>query len=149
MIEIDNILISDEVIETACKDSGLEDFLKEVSLDYVVGQNGAMLSGGQKQRLSIARTLIGKPDILIFDDSSSALDYATDAALRKAIRILPNNPTVFIVSQRTSSIQFADFILVLDDGRLAGKGTHEELLENCEVYREIYESQYIKEESFQ
>ena len=112
-----------------------------------VEQNGRNLSGGQKQRLSIARTLIGKPEILIFDDSSSALDYATDAALRKAIRNLTNNPTIFIVSQRTSSIQFADFILVLDDGRITGKGTHEELLKNCEVYREIYESQYKKEES--
>lgn len=122
---------------------------KKGGLESEVEQNGRNFSGGQKQRLSIARTLIEKPDILIFDDSSSALDYATDAALRKAIRKLPNNPTVIIVSQRTSSIQFADFILVLDDGRLAGKGTHEELLENCEVYREIYESQYKKEESFQ
>ncbi len=121
---------------------------KKGGLEAEVEQNGRNFSGGQKQRLSIARTLIGKPDILILDDSSSALDYATDAALRKAIRKLPNNPTVLIVSQRTSSIQFADFILVLDDGKLAGKGTHEELLENCEVYREIYESQYKKEESF-
>lgn len=140
--------------EDECEDAielsqSLDVVNKKGGLEAEVEQNGRNFSGGQKQRLSIARTLIGKPDILIFDDSSSALDYATDAALRKAIRILPNNPTVFIVSQRTSSIQFADFILVLDDGRLAGKGTHEELLENCEVYREIYESQYKKEESFQ
>ncbi len=134
----------EEAIELA---QALDVVSKKGGLEAEVEQNGRNFSGGQKQRLSIARTLIGKPDILILDDSSSALDYATDAALRKAVRTLSNNPTVFIVSQRTSSIQFADLILVLDDGRLVGKGTHEELLNRCEIYREIYESQYKKEES--
>ena len=96
------------------------------------------VSGGQKQRLTIARALVGKPEILILDDSASALDYATDAALRKAIREMEGDTTVFIVSQRASSIQYADKILVLDDGEAAGIGTHEELLESCEVYQEIY-----------
>ena len=118
---------------------------KKGGLDALVEQNGRNFSGGQKQRLSIARALVGNPEILILDDSSSALDFATDAALRKALKELKGNPTVFIVSQRTSSIQHADIILVLDDGKLVGTGTHEELLSACEVYREIYESQYKKE----
>ena len=100
------------------------------------------LSGGQKQRLSIARALVGKPEILILDDSSSALDYATDLALRKGINALEYKPTVFIVSQRTSSIMQADKIVVLDDGVLVGLGKHENLLKSCEVYIEIYNSQY-------
>ena len=119
---------------------------KSKGLDEKVEQGGRNLSGGQKQRLTIARALIAKPDILILDDSASALDYATDAALRKALRELPAHMTVFIVSQRISSIQHADHILVLDDGHLVGQGRHEELLAQCEVYQEIYESQYRKEE---
>ncbi len=108
-------------------------------------QNGRNVSGGQRQRLTIARALVRKPEILILDDSSSALDYATDAALRKALRQLSWQPTVFIVSQRTSSVRFADLILVLEDGRLAGKGTHEALLRECEIYRIINASQYPDE----
>ena len=118
---------------------------KENGLDEMIEQNGRNLSGGQRQRLTIARALVKKPEILILDDSASALDYATDAALRKALRGLSGQTTTFIVSQRTSSIRFADLILVLDDGRLAGSGTHEELLESCPVYQEIYYSQYPKE----
>lgn len=120
---------------------------KEGRLDAVVAQEGRNLSGGQRQRLTIARALVGNPEILILDDSASALDYATDAALRRALRELPGEMTVFIVSQRTSSIQHADQILVLDDGMMAGCGTHEELLRDCEVYQEIYYSQYPKTES--
>ena len=116
-------------------------------LDAIVEQGGRNLSGGQKQRLTIARALLCKPDILILDDSASALDYATDAALRAAIGNLPGEMTVVIVSQRTASIQQADQILVLDDGTLAGRGTHAELLDSCPVYREIYESQFRKEEA--
>ena len=114
---------------------------KADGLDEIVEQGGRNLSGGQKQRLAIARTLLMKPKILILDDSSSALDYATDAALRNAIRKLEHAPTTFVVSQRTASLQHADVILVLDEGKLVGKGTHDELLNNCPVYREIYESQ--------
>lgn len=114
---------------------------KADGLDEIVEQGGRNLSGGQKQRLAIARTLLMKPKILILDDSSSALDYATDAALRNAIRKLEHAPTTFVVSQRTASLQHADLILVLDEGKLVGKGTHDELLNNCPVYREIYESQ--------
>lgn len=120
---------------------------KKGGLDAMIEQNGRNLSGGQRQRLAIARALVGNPQILILDDSSSALDFATDAALRKSIKELPGQPTVFIVSQRTSSIQHADLILVLEDGALVGKGTHETLLDTCEVYKEIYESQYKKEEN--
>ncbi len=119
---------------------------KPMQLEEAVEQGGRNLSGGQKQRLTIARALIANPDILILDDSSSALDYATDAALRKALKTLPEEMTVIIVSQRISSIQHADRILVLDDGRLVGQGCHEELLAQCEVYKEIYESQFRKEE---
>ena len=114
-------------------------------LDASIEQGGRNLSGGQKQRLTIARALIAKPDILILDDSSSALDYATDAALRRSLANLPEDTTVIIVSQRTSSIQHADQILVLDDGMLVGSGTHEELLAGCEVYKEIHESLHRKE----
>ena len=111
-------------------------------LDGEIEQGGRNLSGGQKQRLSIARALVKKPEILVLDDSASALDYATDAALRHAIAALPEKPTTFIVSQRTSSLQHADKIVVLEEGKAVGIGTHEELLEYCEVYREIYESQF-------
>lgn len=117
---------------------------KNNGLDEPVEQDGGNLSGGQRQRLTIARALVRKPDILILDDSASALDYATDAALRKSLRTLPDAVTVFIVSQRTSSLQHADQILVLDDGRLVGCGTHEMLLKTCATYREIYESQFQK-----
>ena len=112
-----------------------------------VEQAGKNYSGGQRQRLSIARTLIGKPEILILDDSSSALDYLTDLNLRKAIKELDYKPTVFIVSQRSASIMHADKIIVMDDGKVVGIGKHEELLKNCQVYQEIYESQYSTEQS--
>lgn len=120
---------------------------KEGGLDAFVEQGGKNLSGGQRQCLTIARALVRKPRILILDDSASALDFATDAALRKAIREMKNAPTVFIVSQRTSSIRFADQILVLDDGKSVGVGTHDELLTTCSVYKEIYDSQYKKTDS--
>ena len=119
---------------------------KEGKLDYMIEQGGRNLSGGQKQRLTIARAVVKDPDILILDDSASALDFATDARLRAALRNLQENKTIFIVSQRTSSIQFADQIIVMDDGQVAGIGTHEQLLEQCETYREIYESQFKKED---
>ena len=119
---------------------------KEGKLDYMIEQGGRNLSGGQKQRLTIARAVVKDPDILILDDSASALDFATDARLRAALRNLQGNKTIFIVSQRTSSIQFADQIIVMDDGQVAGIGTHEQLLEQCETYREIYESQFKKED---
>ncbi len=118
---------------------------KKDGLDAAVAQNGKNLSGGQRQRLTIARALVRKPQILILDDSASALDYATDAKLRTAIRGLEGGTTTFIVSQRASSIRHADKIIVLDDGEMAGIGTHEELLQNCDVYREIYFSQYPEE----
>lgn len=114
-------------------------------LDAVVEQGGINFSGGQRQRLTIARALVRKPKILILDDSSSALDYATDAALRLALGSMKNPPTTVIVSQRTASVRHADLILVLDDGELVGKGTHKDLLENCPVYQEIYYSQFSKE----
>ena len=117
---------------------------KPLGLDEPVEQGGRILSGGQKQRLTIARALVGRPDILILDDSASALDYATDAALRKALAALPGALTVFIVSQRAASLQHADQIIVLDDGHMAGLGRHAELLDSCPVYREIYESQFKK-----
>ena len=118
---------------------------KEGGLDYVIEQGGKNLSGGQRQRLGIARTLVGNPEILIFDDSASALDYATDARLRTAVREMDGEHTVFIVSQRAASISHADKILVLDDGRIVGVGTHDSLLETCTVYQEIYYSQFPKE----
>ncbi|MPN30917.1 putative ABC transporter ATP-binding protein [bioreactor metagenome] len=114
-------------------------------LDARIEQGGRNLSGGQRQRLTIARALVRRPEILILDDSSSALDFATEAALRAALRGLPDRPAVFIVSQRAVSIQHADRIIVLDDGRVAGMGTSEALLASCGVYREIYESQFRKE----
>ena len=118
---------------------------KDQGLDAEVQQGGGNLSGGQRQRLTIARALIRQPEILILDDSASALDYATDARLRAAIGALPNPPTTFVVSQRAASIRHADWILVLDDGRVVGQGTHETLLEQCPVYQEIYHSQFRKE----
>lgn len=118
---------------------------KEGGLDYMIEQGGKNLSGGQKQRLTIARAVVKDPDILILDDSASALDFATDASLRAALKGMHGDKTIFIVSQRTSSIQFADNIIVLDDGQMVGFGPHEELLETCETYKEIYDSQFKKE----
>ena len=128
-------------LEKAIEISQAKEFVdgKEDRLNYQIEQNG------QRQRLTIARALVRDPEILILDDSASALDFATDAKLRKAIRQMDSHPVVFIVSQRASSIQYADQILVLDDGELAGIGTHAELMESCEIYREIYESQFEKE----
>ncbi len=134
IMEAINIAQASEIVEQ-----------KKDGLDFIIEQGGKNLSGGQRQRFTIARALVKKPEILILDDSASALDFATDAALRKALRKMPGKPTVFIVSQRTSSIQHADIIIVLDDGQIAGIGKHEELLEKCEVYREIYDSQFKKE----
>ena len=119
---------------------------KSAGLEEKIEEGGKNLSGGQKQRLTIARAIVKDPDILILDDSASALDFATDARLRAALKNLQGQKTIFIVSQRTSSIQFADQIVVLDDGKAVGIGTHDELLNTCEVYREIYESQFKKED---
>ena len=118
---------------------------REGQLDAEVSQGGRNFSGGQRQRLTIARALVRKPAILILDDSASALDYATDAKLRQSVRNMPDPPTTFIVSQRAASVRFADLILVLDDGQLVGKGSHDELMETCPVYQEIYHSQFSKE----
>ena len=137
---------TDDEMRAALKDAQVLDTINEKGgLDAEIKQNGANFSGGQKQRLSVARALVRKPEILILDDSSSALDFATEAAMRKAILNLSYKPTVFIVSQRASSVMFADQIIVLDDGECVGCGTHADLLNNCEVYREIYESQFRKE----
>lgn len=123
----------------------LDTIMEKGGLDAEIEQNGSNLSGGQKQRLSVARALVRKPEILVFDDSSSALDFATESKLRHEISVLDYNPTVFIVSQRASSVMSADKIIVLDDGNIVGEGTHNELLESCEVYREIYNSQFGEE----
>lgn len=137
---------TDEEIMAAAKTAQAADVIEgKGGLDYEIEQGGKNLSGGQRQRFTIARALVRKPEILILDDSASALDFATDAALRKAIREMDSDPTVFIVSQRTSSIQHADKIIVLDDGKIVGIGRHDELLENCPVYSEIYNSQFKKE----
>ena len=134
---------TEEEMWEAIRTAQAEDIVKaKGGLQAAIKQGGKNLSGGQRQRMTIARALIKKPEVLILDDSASALDMATDARLRKAIRELKEKPTVFIVSQRTSAIKDADQIIVLDDGRMVGKGTHDTLLETCEVYREIYESQY-------
>ncbi len=138
---------TDEEIYEALEIAQAKDFVEEKDgkLDARIDQGGKNLSGGQRQRLTIARALIKKPKILILDDSASALDYATDANLRRAIRNMKDSPTVFLVSQRAASILHADQILVLDDGEAVGLGTHEELLQKCEVYQEIYYSQFSKE----
>ena len=137
---------TDEELLRAVETAQASDVLSaKGGLDAQLEQGGRNLSGGQRQRLTIARALVRKPDILILDDSASALDFATDAALRKALKNLPEQPTVFIVSQRTFSIQQADQIIVLDDGAVAGVGTHQQLLDSCQVYREIYDSQFKKE----
>lgn len=139
--------VFDEEIWEALRAAQAEDVVagKEGGLSYALDEGGKNLSGGQRQRLTIARALVRRPEILILDDSSSALDFATEAALRKALCRLSWKPTIFIVSQRTSSIRHADKIIVLEDGTAAGIGTHDELLSSCEVYREIYESQFKKE----
>lgn len=137
---------SDEEIKAALQAAQALDFVeeKEGKLDFEVAQGGKNLSGGQKQRLTIARALVMQPEILILDDSASALDYATDANLRKSIKELDSEMTVFIVSQRTASVLHADKIIVLEDGEVAGIGTHAELLESCPIYKEIHDSQVSK-----
>ena len=142
---------TEEELWESLRISQSEEFVrqKEGGLDAPVEQEGRNLSGGQRQRLSIARALVKKPEILILDDSASALDYATDAKLRKALKEMPGDTTVFIVSQRASSLMHADQIIVLDDGDVAGMGTHDELLKNCEVYQEIYYSQFAKKDGME
>ncbi len=137
---------TDEELWEALRNAQAEDFVREKDggLDASVEQGGRNFSGGQKQRLTIARAIVRKPQILILDDSASALDYATDAALRRSLKSLDHHPTTFIVSQRTASIQHADIIIVLDDGYAVGIGQHAELLKSCEVYEEIYSSQFKK-----
>ncbi len=137
----------DQLLEAVQTAQAGEVLAQKGGLDFELEQGGKNLSGGQKQRFTIARALVKHPKILILDDSASALDFATDAALRKAIREMPGNPTVFIVSQRTSSLQHADQILVLEDGTVVGAGTHAQLLESCPVYQEIYQSQFRKEDA--
>ncbi len=147
-LAVGNVQATDEEMWHALRLAQAEDFVKALpkGLDSPVQQNGKNLSGGQKQRLTIARALLVNPEILILDDSASALDYATDSALRKALRTLPKDKTVIIVSQRTSSIAHADLILTLEDGNLVGAGTHETLLASCPTYREIHESMNVKED---
>ena len=139
---------TDEEIYAALDIAQAREFVdsKEQGLDLPIEQGGRNLSGGQRQRLTIARALVRQPEILILDDSASALDFATDAALRKAIRENTKDMTVFLVSQRATTIRNADRILVLDDGQLVGQGTHEELFDTCEVYREICLSQLSEKE---
>lgn len=126
-----------------------ENIYDKDGLDTYIEHGGANLSGGQKQRLSVARALVSKPEIIVLDDSSSALDFATEKAMRTSILSLDYKPTLFIVSQRASSVLSADKILVLDDGELVGMGTSDELLKTCEVYREIYSSQFEQEEAYE
>ena len=147
-VRFGNASASSEVIEHALGIAQASEFVqtKEGGLDYSIEQNGRNLSGGQKQRMTIARAIAKKAPILILDDSASALDFATDAKLREAIKNQTPRPTTFIVSQRAASVQYADLILVLDEGNLVGKGTHEELLANNEIYQEIYYSQFPKED---
>ena len=139
---------TDEELVEACKIADAHSFVSSFPDGYKtdLGQGGVNVSGGQKQRLCIARAILKKPKILILDDSASALDYATDAALRAALADLPYHPTTFIISQRTASVMHADKILVLEDGACVGLGTHQELLQSCPVYREIYDSQFKSEE---
>ena len=139
---------TDEDIMQALSVAQAKEFVdkKEGGLDFEIEQGGKNLSGGQRQRMTIARAVVKKPDILILDDSASALDFATDAKLRMAIRDMENKATVFIVSQRAASIMYADKIIVLDDGKIVGMGTHDELLNHCDVYQEIYYSQFKKNE---
>ena len=136
---------TDEQLWAALETAQAADFVRERGLDAPVEQNGRNFSGGQRQRLTIARALVKRPDILILDDSASALDLATDAALRKSLRRMEGAPAVFIVSQRAASLMHADRILVLEDGQVRGMGKHKELLDSCDLYREIYDSQFPKE----
>jgi len=147
-VRFGNASASSEVVEHALGVAQASEFVqtKEGGLDYGIEQNGRNLSGGQKQRMTIARAIAKQAPILILDDSASALDFATDAKLREAIKNQVRRPTTFIVSQRAASVQYADLILVLDEGNLVGKGTHEELLVNNEIYQEIYYSQFPKED---
>ena len=147
-VRFGNASASTEVVEHALGVAQASEFVqtKEGGLDYGIEQNGRNLSGGQKQRMTIARAIAKQAPILILDDSASALDFATDAKLREAIKNQTPRPTTFIVSQRAASVQYADLILVLDEGNLVGKGTHEELLANNEIYQEIYCSQFPKED---
>ena len=147
-VRFGNASASTEVVEHALDVAQASEFVqtKEGGLDYGIEQNGRNLSGGQKQRMTIARAIAKQAPILILDDSASALDFATDAKLRQAIKNQTPRPTTFIVSQRAASVQYADLILVLDEGNLVGKGTHEELLANNEIYQEIYYSQFPKED---
>lgn len=147
-VRFGNAAASSEVVEHALDVAQASEFVqtKEGGLDYGIEQNGRNLSGGQKQRMTIARAIAKQAPILILDDSASALDFATDAKLREAIKNQTPRPTTFIVSQRAASVQYADLILVLDEGNLVGKGTHEELLANNEIYQEIYYSQFPKED---
>jgi len=147
-VRFGNASASTEVVEHALAVAQASEFVqtKEGGLDYGIEQNGRNLSGGQKQRMTIARVIAKQAPILILDDSASALDFATDAKLREAIKNQTPRPTTFIVSQRAASVQYADLILVLDEGNLVGKGTHEELLANNEIYQEIYYSQFPKED---
>ena len=147
-VRFGNASASTEVVEHALGVAQASEFVqtKEGGLDYSIEQNGRNLSGGQKQRMTIARAIAQQAPILILDDSASALDFATDAKLREAIKNQTPRPTTFIVSQRAASVQYADLILVLDEGNLVGKGTHEELLANNEIYQEIYYSQFPKED---
>ena len=147
-VRFGNASASNEVVEQALDVAQASEFVetKEGGLDYGIEQNGRNLSGGQKQRMTIARAIAKQAPILILDDSASALDFATDAKLREAIKNQTPRPTTFIVSQRAASVQYADLILVLDEGNLVGKGTHEELLANNEIYQEIYYSQFPKED---
>lgn len=147
-VRFGNASTSTEVVEHALGVAQASEFVqtKEGGLDYGIEQNGRNLSGGQKQRMTIARAIAKQAPILILDDSASALDFATDAKLREAIKNQTPRPTTFIVSQRAASVQYADLILVLDEGNLVGKGTHEELLANNEIYQEIYYSQFPKED---
>lgn len=147
-VRFGNASASSEVVEHALGVAQASEFVqtKEGGLDYGIEQNGRNLSGGQKQRMTIARAIAKHAPILILDDSASALDFATDAKLREAIKNQTPRPTTFIVSQRAASVQYADLILVLDEGNLVGKGTHEELLANNEIYQEIYYSQFPKED---
>ena len=135
---------TDDELWAALKIAQADDFVSEKGLDSEVEQNGNNFSGGQKQRLTIARAIVRRPDILIFDDSSSALDYATEARLRSSLSELDYSPTVFIISQRASSIMHADKIIVLDDGNVVGIGKHKDLLNTCEIYKEIYNSQFTE-----
>lgn len=150
----DNLLmglsgVSEDRLKQALAVAQAEEFVmkKEGGMDAFVSQEGKNFSGGQQQRLTLARALVRQSSILILDDSASALDYATEAKLRQSLKNMNNHPTMFLVSQRASMIRNADFILVLDDGKIAGMGTHKELLYSCEIYREIFETQYKKEEA--